>query len=793
MEALALLLAASAVLAPFQSARPVWPRGHAAEMNAHAVFRAKIRAPEGPVTVRVAAASVYRLTVNGEFRGYGPARAPHGYARVDEWPVSLRPGENVVEIEAAGYNVNSYYLTDEPAFVQAEITAGGRVLAATGGADPLVRGRPPGRPSLVSEFEAGLPTSYVQRVQRYSFQRPFIEYRRLPEAPFRAVKLETRPQPKLLARGIPLPDFTINPARTLVSTGALEPVPLPAEPWIERSIRETGKALKGFPESEFEVYPSQEWQRWRNAFEQKSGRALDAREPLRLGARSYALVDFGLNRSGFLRLHVSCARKAKLMAVWDEVLTKGDVDLRRSGTTSILGYELEPGEYTLESMDPYTIHFLKLMALEGDVAVSAVEVRDYANPDVWQAEFRSSDERLNRIFAAARETFRQNSVDLFMDCPSRERAPWLGDSFFTSRTAALLSGHTRVERIFFENYALPEKFADIPDGMVPMLYPGDHNDGNFIPTYAFWFILQLDEYARRSGDRALIEAMRPRVMGILRYFEKFRNDDGLLEKLEKWVFIEWSAANKYVQDVNYPANMMYAAALDAAGKLYGDAALRGQAERVRETICRQSYDGEFFVDNALRAGGKLTPTRNRTEVCQYFAFYFGTATPERYPELWRRLRDEFGPERKAYPEIAPSNMIYGKMLRFELLSRAGAGQQILDESVATLLYMADATGTLWENTDLSASTNHGMMSHAAVTLYRDLLGAAEVDARAKRLRVVLPALKLDWCEGRLPTPDGAIEISWRKEAGKLLYRATAPPGWKVEVENRSGVESARAD
>ncbi len=45
------------------------------------------------------------------------------------------------------------------------------------------------------------------------------------------------------------------------------------------------------------------------------------------------------------------------------------------------------------------------------------------------------------------------------------------------------------------------------------------------------------------------------------------------------------------------------------------------AERIRETIRRQSYEGGFFSDNAVRVNGKLQVTTNRTEVCQYFAFY----------------------------------------------------------------------------------------------------------------------------------------------------------------------------
>ena len=45
----------------------------------------------------------------------------------------LQPGVNVVTFEVAGYNVNSYYLLDQPSFLQAEIVADGKVLGSTDG------------------------------------------------------------------------------------------------------------------------------------------------------------------------------------------------------------------------------------------------------------------------------------------------------------------------------------------------------------------------------------------------------------------------------------------------------------------------------------------------------------------------------------------------------------------------------------------------------------------------------------------------------------------------------------
>ena len=382
-----------------------------------------------------------------------------------------------------------------------------------------------------------------------------------------------------------------------------------------------------------------------------------------------------------------------------------------------------------------------------------------------------------------------------MDCPSRERAGWLCDSYFTARVARDLCGDTRIEKSFFENYLLPPKFEFLPDGMLPMCYPADHNDGVFIPNWALWFVVELEEYLARSGDRQTVDALRPRVLRLFDYFKKFRNDDGLLEKLESWVFVEWSAANSFVQDVNYPSNMLYAKALDAAGRMYGLSELTDDAERIRETIRRQSFEAGFFADNAQRIHGKLQVTTNRTEVCQYFAFYFDVAKPETHSELWQRLRQDFGPQRKqtqAFPEVHPANAFIGNVLRLELLSRYGLCQQLLDESLAYQLYMAERTGTLWENDGAYASCNHGFASHGGVhVLYRDVLGLREVDTVNRLVQLRFTDSRLDWCEGRLPTLDGPVELRWRKDAGKRRYQVTVPAGYTVKLENRSALAAVQ--
>ncbi|MCU0960415.1 MAG: DUF1080 domain-containing protein [Pirellulaceae bacterium] len=776
-------------LPAFLTARPVWLPGRESEMNLTVGFRAVFPHPgTAPVSVRIAASTVYRVWLNGAFVAVGPARGPHGYYRVDELDLTghLQDGANLLAVEVVGYNVNSYDTLDQPAFLQAEVVCGtNQVLAAT---------RADG-----GGFSAVLPATRVQRAQRYSFQRPMSElYRLAPGADDWRTSLTSSPAPvpltevaakQLLPRRVLLPEFELQRPQTQVAHGRLICRDAVGELWKDRALVHISPQFKGYREDQLESIPSLEIQQFASQPAAEGTRAYEPQMPMELAAGDYRILDLGTNLTGFLGSTLECRARSRCWFVFDEILSDGDVDFKRLGCVNLISYDLDPGRYRVESIEPYTLRYLKLICVEGACAISDVFLREYKHPAPQDASFACSDPQLNELHRAGVETFRQNTLDVFMDCPSRERAGWLCDSFFTARVAYDVTGTTRVERNFFENYLLPARFEHLPSEMLPMCYPADHYDGVFIPNWALWFVVQLEEYLARSGDRTTVESLRNRVTSLFQYFQRLENPDGLLEKLPGWVFVEWSAANEFVQDVNYPSNMLYAGALAAAGRMYNVPLWQQKAERLRDAIRQQAYDGHFFVDNALRVDGQLQVTRNRSEVGQYFAFYFDVATPATHGQLWEVLRDQFGPQRKetrAFWDVHVANSFIGNMLRFELLSRHGCQQQILDESTAYLLYMAQRTGTLWENDGAYASCNHGFASHIVHTLYRDVLGVAQLDIPGTSVTVRLADLRLDWCEGSLPTPAGPVRLRWERHDDQLRYSARIPAGYQLRVDGPRG-------
>ncbi|MEG1634089.1 MAG: hypothetical protein RR388_00505, partial [Rikenellaceae bacterium] len=89
----------------FSKAVPVWACGREKEMNLTLNFNATFTVGAGEsADLKITASTLYKVLLNGKFLGYGPARAAHGYFRVDEYDISdlVHVGKNRVEIEVAG-------------------------------------------------------------------------------------------------------------------------------------------------------------------------------------------------------------------------------------------------------------------------------------------------------------------------------------------------------------------------------------------------------------------------------------------------------------------------------------------------------------------------------------------------------------------------------------------------------------------------------------------------------------------------------------------------------------------
>jgi len=85
--------------------KAVWGKELQQEKNIHLVF-GYTYTPQIGDRLELAASNLYRLFVDGNLVGYGPARAAHGYSRLDTYDLSPWAGQEVT-LEIAPCNWNS--------------------------------------------------------------------------------------------------------------------------------------------------------------------------------------------------------------------------------------------------------------------------------------------------------------------------------------------------------------------------------------------------------------------------------------------------------------------------------------------------------------------------------------------------------------------------------------------------------------------------------------------------------------------------------------------------------------
>ena len=685
-------------------ARPVFAAGKERELNYTLLLRDTVASLAG-TTLYITAASFYRVAVNGRFVAFGPARTAYGYARVDELPLGKygRKGENEIVIEVAGYACRSLSTVQQDSFVCAELRRGEEVLLATG-----------------RDFTGYRSAHRVQHAERYSGQRHFGEvWDYTEEDPFReayrVALAESAGTPVFLPRVVPYPAYDcVRAARGSIGRFHYHhprDFRMNRYSFTATMAREWGS----YPEEAIVTHPY----RWLQ--DQKMAHERYGKLPVSLSAGEYVLLDMKRIEVGFLCLDAKTMEDCELVLGFSELCSPRSFAFTNMNVQNVIEYRIPAGRsLCVQSFEPYTARFAVLAVKKGTLRLSDFFIRTLEHDRARILPATVKDPALRRIRAAAETTFVHNALDIYTDCPSRERAGWLCDSFFTGRAEYFLTGKTCVEDAYLENYRLYRYTGELPKGALPMCFPSDiQPGGKWIPQWNMWYVLEVCEYLtvrRPDVDRALF---RESVYGILEMLASHENADGLLQNLPSWNFVEWSTANEWVQDVNYPTNFLYAALLRAAGNTFSDPALIARGARVRATTRERAFDGEVFVDNAvLDEIGVLRNTRNSSEAGQYYAMLFGDlelADPK-YARLVSYLHDSFESFDKTGREFVPVNAFIGLYLRIWLLMELGERELLRQNLKDFFGGMVRATGTLWEYKQHKGSYDHGFASFAALAI-----------------------------------------------------------------------------
>ena len=709
----------------FINAVPVWHKylNYEDKLNRHLIFREKMDSLKD-VKLSIAAADFYRLSVNGNFVGFGPARTAKGYARVDVYDLSAFDNgaeeDNEIIIEVAGFYCKSLSTVHQESYLCAELILNGAAVKYTG-----------------RDFECFENTRRVRKVERYSGQRHFAEIRdeRCGNPTSSEYRVEVSPlllDIEFIERKVPFASCKVNDIKGYVSGGTFSVAP---DGRVDSKEFGTGEKINAYSfqiekEDNFGIFDSNEIEdkpyRYVGSLDKK--KTHDAGDlPLTLSSGEWVMVDFGLIYTGFIRVSINTAEESDVIVAFSELCESDVFSFRRVNYQGVLEYKFASSSNNFEeTFEPYTFRHIAIFVKNGSITLNSVGFRTFERDTDSAIKRKFKNPELNEVYEAALRTFAHNAVDLYSDCPSRERAGWLCDSYFTGRAEYFLYGETPIEDAFLENYVLFKNEGAYPEGVLPMCYPSDpHSNNAFIPQWDIWYVLEVCEYLKERRPDMDKEIFRPSVMGVLDFLERHENSDGLLENLKGWNFVEWSDANSWTRNVNYPTNFLYSGMLYEVAEVFSKPKLYAKADAIREKTTELSFNGELFVDHAIRnSDGVLINQMHISEACQYYAILYGGVDLDspKYAKLKTYVIDDFKSFDKGEYQFCAKNAFIGLYLRMNVLLNMKDSKLMAQNVKDFCLHMCRTTGTLWEFKDGFGSLDHSFASYVALTLpFADLL------------------------------------------------------------------------
>ena len=411
--------------------------------------------------------------------------------------------------------------------------------------------------------------------------------------------------------------------------------------------------------------------------------------------------------------------------------------------------------------------FVRLDVLsKGEFFLEFIQAVSLMRPMEEHGSFRCSDERLNRIFDTAVRTVRLCAQPFIWDGIKRDRCVWMGD--LHPEMMALLDVCGGVD-------VIPETLQYMIDTTPP-----DKWMNNTISTYTLWWMKCMHDWWFRTGDLSLAERNRDYFKAICRKMEAYvrEGEDAVLPG----EFLDWGTESN-APAVHAGSKALMKLAFDDAAELSMAIGERENAEMLRE---KSRWLSSYAYDpHGAKSAAAILALSGVRPAKEMYSRVIGV-----------KPLDGFTP-------------FYGYYV-LEAMSMAGERQAGLDVCRDFWGAMLDMGATsFWEHFDVSWTNNayridempvdgrkdihgdygegcykgyrrslcHGWSAGPAAWLIENILGIRPLEPGCRKVAVEPFLGNLDWAEGSLAVPGGAVHVRAEKTvSGQIISSVSAPSG-----------------
>lgn len=469
-------------------------------------------------------------------------------------------------------------------------------------------------------------------------------------------------------------------------------------------------------------------------------------------ANQGTLSDFGKETFGFIKVH-GLRGKGRMSIYYGESREEA-LSTDKCETLDYLDIDLSAKK---DSIMPLSKAFRYVNAqYEGSVAADSISMLYEYAPVTEKGSFKSSDKELNKIYDVAKYTFHLNTREFFIDGIKRDRWVWSGDAYqsYLMNYYSFFDAET-VKRTLWAQRGKDPVTAHI----------------NTIMDYSFYWFLGIYDYYKFTGDQKFVQDIYPRMQSLMTYIDGRKNKDGLLEWMPgDWIFIDWADKLSKEGEVSFE-QLLYARSLETmslCAKLANDADGAAKYDQQATTLKKKLFDLYWNANKQALVHSRIAgkPTDNVTRYANMFGIFFDYFTADQKLGVKKNvlLNDN----------VAKITTPYMRFYELEALCAMGEQSYVLKEMKSYWGGMLKLGATsFWEeyNPDKKGTEHLAMygrpfgksLCHAwgASPIYllgRYYLGVQPTKPGYKTYTIEPNLGGLAWMEGKVPTPNGDIEV-----------------------------------
>ncbi len=760
----------------------IWPDDQKNQVNQHVELRHEffVDSPTAGAELAICVECNYVAWINGEFVGTGQFSDYPGNRTYDLLPVGqyLRKGKNILAVLANHWGEGHFsYIKDDAGLIYA-ITAADVVVVS--GEDTQYRKSPCYRQGPIARLTPQLPFTFeYDSAGEDQWQSPdYTPDNRWANIEGEdVVSIRQRPAPHL--RPLPKLDILPRTPSKIVAQGIFKRLETSEKTLAELmhtdflSARTAGELFENIPADRTPV-------------------SLDDGVVIEMNCQGedgvYMVLDLGKEEAGYLDLEFEAAAGTVVDIAFGEHLD----DLR---VRSAVGDRNFASRYiSKDGRQRFTYYFTRFAGRYIQLHISQISSRfvlHYAGlvpaeyPLDARGQFRSPDNLQNKIYDVATRTLQLCMHEHYEDTPWREQGLYANDARNQALCGYYCFGEYRFPRVSLS--LLGNSLKD--DGYLELCAPAEIPIT--IPAFSMVWIVAIKDYLLFSGDAEFAGQVLPKIRRMMDIYISGISD-GLLPSSQGkryWHFYDWAdgltggdalskLGNQQVR-LDGPFNLFFCMALNAAAMLAR--ACRDEQHAEQYEACAQKLRTAFhqkFWDSqasAYQTYADKGRTGHFAELTQALAICAEACPVEVADSLAQRLASD----NNGLVETTLSQSLY----KFEAILRKGHKHsrwvfEKIDGDWGKMLF-SGAT-SFWETMQGCWDFNNaGSLCHgwSAIPIYfyhAYQLGIQPIEPGFKTFRVDPVKSVVRQALGVVPTPHGAIKLSWEQIGDRTFYRLSHP-------------------